>query len=168
MDNLPNITQHHTTWPKIKQPTLRNVIQYHPKSPTQHNVTVSNIIQPHPINIMQRLPILPNQHYPISPISSSQHYTTSSNITTQHHPVSSNITDHQPPLSSSAQLHWTLPNITWYQPTSSNIKDVNKFSKIAITICFIFFNFVHPSSFVFAVLLFFTVFYIYCAWLNFF
>ena len=168
MDNLPNITQHHTTWPKIKQPTLRNVIQYHPKSPTQHNVTYpisSNIIQSTLCNVSQYYPTNIIQYHPTS---SSQHYTTSSNITTQHHPVSSNIADHQPSLSSSAQLHWTLPNITWYQPTSSNIKDVNKFSKIAITIFFIFFNFVHPSSFVFAVLLFFTVFYIYCAWLNFF
>ena len=104
-----------------------------PKSSNQHYTTSSNITQHQPPNITWPYPISSNiiqptlcnvsQYYPTDiiqyhPTSPNQHYTTSSNITTQHHSVSSNITDHQPPLSSSAQLHWTLSNITWYQPTS--------------------------------------------------
>ena len=185
--STPTVAEHQPTLPKswITYPTSRSITRRHPKWSNQHYPTSSNITQHHPSNITWPYPISSNiiqstlrnvsQYYPTNiiqyhPTSPNQHYTTSSYITTQHHPVSSNITDHQPPLISSAQLHCILPNITWYQPTSSNIKDVNKFSKIAITICFIFSNFVHLSSFVFAVLfkLFFTVFYIYCAWLNFF
>ena len=113
LDNVLNITQHHTTSPKSTDQHYATS-----SSITQHNVTLSNIIQHHPTNIMQRLPIQPNQHCPISPNITQP---TLHNFIQYQHPTSPSIIQYYPSSTTTIQQRPASLNITQHYPTSTNI-----------------------------------------------